>query len=101
MKAKKINPLAGVTNAAKKRGLKVKLVDSRRLKDYAGMNDLIAKKLGFKCPPKTIMADKHMSMPKQRQTLRHEIIERGHMANGMPYWKAHKIALKQENKRLI
>jgi hypothetical protein len=101
MKAKKTNKLLGVVNAAKKRGLKVKLVDSRRLKDYAGMNDLIAKKMGFKCPPRTIMADRDMSIPKQRQTLRHEIIERGHMAKGMPYWKAHKIALKNENKRLI
>jgi hypothetical protein len=100
MKAKK-NPLLGVINAAKKRGLTVKQVDTRRLKDYAGMNDLIAKKMGFKCPKNTVMVDRHMSIPKQRQTVRHEIIERGEMAKGMPYWKAHKIALKRENKRII
>jgi hypothetical protein len=85
-------------NQCKQNKVKVKLVGSRKLADYAGMNDEAAKKLGYrKLPNKTILIDRNLSVKTKKRTLKHELIEMNLMEKKhMPYWVAHKIALKRE-----
>ena len=78
-----------------KRGYKVKLVDAE-LKDYAGMNPLAAKDIGFPIPANEIWIDKKLPLLRQYFTLRHESEEMNLMQGGMSYWEAHKKALKIE-----
>jgi hypothetical protein len=70
------------------------------LHDYAGMNDEIGKKLGFrKLPNRTILIDKGMSVKTKYRTLVHEIVEMKLMENGMKYWQAHLRALRAEKEK--
>jgi len=87
-------------NQCKNNKIKVKLVDSRKLLDYLGMNDEAAKKLGYrKLPNKTILIDKNLSVKTKKRTLKHELVEMNLMEKRhMPYWKAHAKALKAEKK---
>ena len=84
------------------RKVKVRLVPSRQLRDFAGMNDEAARKFGFrKLKDKTILIDKNLSAKTKVRTLRHEVIEMDLMEKKKyPYWKAHKIALREERHKL-
>ena len=84
----------------KDKGVRVVKVDSDTLKDYGGMNFYAAKKMGYhpkKFKPNTIYVDTDLPLDVQVTTLRHEMIERELMADGMEYWPAHLIALRKEN----
>ena len=79
-------------------GLKVKLVPSEKLLDYAGMNDKAASKFGFEMPKQSIYIDRGLCWQGRSETLKHELDEREGMRRGAGYWKAHKKALKNEGK---
>lgn len=102
---KKINPhMLPIIKLANQKGLRVRMV-GKELQDYAGMNDQAAKALGFPAKldlPRTILIDRRMSIRKQEQTLKHEIIERPIMARQKKkdYWTAHLQAEKHENDSL-
>lgn len=97
------NPLsvAGETDLLRQQGIQVQQVGSRRLKDYAGMNDEAAKAMGFPLAPRTVLVNKSMSAKDKAETLKHERVERGLMGKGMKYWPAHKRALKCEDRNPI
>ena len=79
-------------------GLRVKLVPSSVLKDYAGMNYEAAKKIGFPMKKKEILISRDLSDKARYHTLRHELIERDLMINKkVKYWPAHVRALALEN----
>lgn len=79
-------------------GYRIKSVSSKVLKDYAGMNPYAAKQLGFRSiRPDEILVAKDLSSEKRRRTVNHELIEAGNMERGMPYWDAHKVALREES----
>jgi hypothetical protein len=90
----------------KRNNIHVKLVPTSALKDYAGMNDEIGRKMGFKfngrtLPNRTIIIDRNLSMDTRIKTLKHELVEMSLMEKKhMSYWNAHKIALKKENKKI-
>ena len=76
-------------------------VEPKVLKDYAGMNYHAAQAMGFsdiKMHPNMILVDKRLSQKKRKQVIRHEIVEDTLMKRGIPYWRAHKYALKHEVK---
>ena len=82
----------------KELGFDVKYVSERRLADYAGMNYLAAKDMGYpNCGKKEFHIAKNMSAQEKYETLKHEIIERKLMADGDSYWEAHRQALRQED----
>jgi hypothetical protein len=81
----------------KAQGLEVQFVPDKRTADYIGMNDKVGKKLGFRIKGKTLQVDNNLTLKEKRAVLAHERIERGLMAKGSPYWKAHKEALRREN----
>ena len=78
------------------KGYQVKLVDSRSLRDYAGMNPEAAKDFGKSFEPNTYEIDGGLNWEKKYTTLVHEINEHQSMKNGDPYWKAHCKALRDE-----
>ena len=81
----------------KQKGITVKLVSPKRIKDFAGMHDKVAKVFGYpKMKPKTIEIDRTLSIKTKVRTLKHEMVERRLMANGKKYWPSHKVALKKE-----
>ena len=80
-----------------KAGYKVSFVKDRHTADYLGMNDKAAKAMGFPIKgKKKLIVDKNLSLKDKRDVLKHERIERGLMAKGMPYWAAHRRALREE-----
>jgi len=87
-----------LVKVAHSKGLKVTGVKDRTTKDYVGMNDLAARKLGYKIRKKTIYVDKNLNYKVKAHTLNHEIIERDRMSKGDSYWVAHKKALKLEKR---
>jgi len=91
-------------------GLKVERVDGAQVQrdirpDFAeGDNDMHAKQEneeGQTVPDKTVQVDGGIADPeRQKHILEHEIVERQAMLHkGLPYEKAHQIALKLEQKR--
>ena len=79
------------------KGIKVRFTDSRVLKDYAGMNPAIAKKMGFKdIKENEILIDVELPEDAQFKNLIHELIEKELMDDGDSYWTAHNKALKAE-----
>jgi hypothetical protein len=81
----------------KSKGIKVTFTDSRTLKDYAGMNPVIAKKMGFKNIDKNeILIDVQLPEDVQFRNLVHELIEQELMRDGDSYWEAHKKSLAAE-----
>lgn len=81
---------------AKNNNIKVELVESKQLRDYAGMNWLAAKSLGYPIPENTIWIDKSLNRIVARNTLRHELEESKLMEGGKTYWEAHQTALARE-----
>ena len=81
----------------KKKGVKVKLVTSRVLDDYAGMNPRAAKDMHFNgCPKDAILIRRDLSLRDKDQTLRHEVFEQNEMKrNGGKYYPAHKKAMRK------
>jgi len=81
----------------KSKGIKVTFTDSRVLKDYAGMNPCIAKKMGFKNIKKNeILIDIEVPEDVQFKNLIHELIESELMQDGESYWSAHRKSLAAE-----
>lgn len=81
----------------KSKGIKVTFTDSRTLKDYAGMNPVIDKKMGFKKIDKNeILIDVELPEDVQFKNLIHELVEQELMRDGDTYWQAHTKALKAE-----
>jgi hypothetical protein len=81
----------------KSKDIKVTFVDSRTLKDYAGMNPAIAKKMGFTNIEKNeILIDVELPEDTQFKNLIHELIEQELMRDGDSYWEAHKKSLAAE-----
>ena len=65
------------------------------LKDFAGMNWLAARQIGFiQIRSHQILIDKLKSAVEQLRILRHELYEVYLMLHGWNYWKAHEAALK-------
>lgn len=80
----------------KQKGWDTKEVDSRTLRDYAGMNPEAAKAMGAPVKRKTFEIDGGMSWEKRYCTLVHEVNETRDMEHGKTYWDAHCAALKDE-----
>jgi len=80
------------------RNFRVKTVSKDMLKDYAGMNHYAAKWLGFKPLPEKdeILVADDLTGDERRRTIKHEIVEMDLMKKGVPFWEAHKTALKKE-----
>lgn len=83
--------------------IKVVFTDSKVLKDYAAMNPEAARAMGFpdidnKLETKEILIDKELPVGTQVKNLKHELIEMRLMREGMQYWNAHSIALRDEDK---
>jgi hypothetical protein len=79
---------------------RVKRVYDGTLKDYAGMNRPAARKLGYPMPKKIdIIVDGRMSRAKQAKTILHERVEARLIRRGLPYWEAHKQALRAEGRK--
>jgi hypothetical protein len=99
-----INQLQALVAECNRKGVVVKFVATSVLRDYAGMNDEIGRKLGFKMHgrtlrDKTIIIDRNLSPETKLATLKHELVEMRLMSkNNMPYWNAHKRALKVEHR---
>jgi hypothetical protein len=89
--------LQTLVSEANSKGWKVVMVGPEKIKDYAGMNSIVAVKLGYPTTPNTIEIDGSMPLGKQCQTLKHELDEVGTMQQGVPYWPAHNQALQTEN----
>ena len=83
---------------SRSKGVKVTSVKDRTTRDYVGMNDLAAKKMGFPMKSKTIYIDRNLPYRVKCHTLNHEQIERDLMSKGDSYWTAHKKALKREKR---
>lgn len=98
------NQLMALVNECNGKGVTVKFVASSVLRDYAGMNDEIGRKMGFKMygktlPNKTIIIDRNLSPETKLRTLKHELVEMNLMEKRhMPYWNAHNRALKAEHR---
>jgi hypothetical protein len=82
--------------------MKVKEVSPRVLRDYEGMNYETAHKIGMPYPygKNTVIVDATMSEHRKKQVAEHErfemMLERHHPS--MPYWDAHKAALKAQKR---
>jgi hypothetical protein len=87
-------------NYCKSKKIKVKEVSSRTLSDFAGINDEVARKFGFrKMKDKSIFIDKNMKSDTKYRTLKHELVEMNLMEKKRyPYWKAHRIATRAEGR---
>ena len=83
---------------SRNRRFKVITTSKNVLKDYVGMNHYAAKCLGFKPLPEKneILVADDLTSEERRRTIRHEIMEMELMKKGMPFWDAHKVALKKE-----
>ena len=80
----------------KNHGITVRLVGENELHDYAAMNEMAAKRIGFPCKKNEILLDKNPDMARRVRNLRHELVERNLMMEGKTYWDAHVISLKRE-----
>jgi len=93
--------------SCKDKGYTVKLVKTGVLKDYAGMNDEVAKRIGFKhngkkLKDKTILLDINLPVQRKIKDLKHEVVEMNLMEKTkIPYWNAHLKALKAEKGRNV
>lgn len=78
--------------------IKIKYVDSRKLKDYAGANWYFAKKVGmpYPYPKNVILVDKKLDTITRRRTILHETEELKRMRQGEDYWSSHVASLKIE-----
>ena len=99
----KMEELKKLEQYATDNGIKVVYTDSKILKDYAAMNPEAARAMGFpdidnKLETKEILIDKNVSEAEQVKNLKHELIEMRLMREGMEYWDAHTIALRDEDK---
>jgi hypothetical protein len=83
----------------KKQGITVRIVGDNELHDYAAMNEMAAKRIGFPCKKNEILLDRNPDMARRVRNLRHELIERNLMREGRTYWEAHCISLKREKQR--
>ena len=94
--------MTGLTAEAKSRGYKVENKGKDVLHDYAGMNPLAAKAMGFTLPDgkpmpdDVIYLDSGADKSTNVKTLRHELHEMALMAKGQPYFQAHTESLKHE-----
>lgn len=87
-------------------GVTVHLLFDDELRDYAAIHTLIARQLGFllcgqEMPENTICLDGNFSRggkyKVRYRNLKHEMHEMELMKNGMSYWEAHLLSLKNED----
>jgi hypothetical protein len=92
--------LENLIDDLKSKGITVKFVSDKQLKDYAAMNYMAAEAMGYdehhKINAKEYHVSKSMSYERKYKDLQHEIYEQGHMENGDSYWTAHCKSLKEE-----
>lgn len=81
--------------------IKVKEVPTKRVRDYAAMNDEAAKKMGYpKMRDKSIIIDRNLKSDTKYRTLKHELVEMDLMEKKhMKYWPAHLKALAAEKRK--
>ena len=90
----------GISTGRHKQPMKIRLVNKRVLKDYAGMNPMAARALGYKNIRKNEILVASDTTESQRHTIiNHEVDEMQHMEKGDDYWTAHKKALKSEKQK--
>lgn len=94
------NELKRLIAYAKRKGLKISFVGQMTLHDYAAMNPVEGKAMGWDIGKNEIEIDKHRPLNKQVKDLRHEFVEMGLMKSGQPYAEAHVTALKLEGVKL-
>lgn len=76
-----------------KRKLRIKKVNRKSLVDFAGMNKIAARKLGYRMPRNTdIVIVKGLSRKQTGRTIGHEKYEMNQMIKGDNYFTAHKKA---------
>ena len=90
------NKFLNLKRAAEQKGYTVRLVPSKKLGDFAGMNPEAAERMGYPEPKDTFDIDAGMSWELKFRTLVHELREYGKMKKGASYWKAHKYASDNE-----
>jgi len=93
-----------VYEVSDRKGKKVyvyKPVSTRIMEGYAGMNPEAAKVFHFtpKPKPNEILIDRTLKGEWKIRTIKHELIEKGLMDKGWPYWKAHEYADRHEQDR--
>lgn len=98
-----VKELDKLVKYAEDNGLSVVFTDSEVLKDYAAMNPEAARAMGFpdydsNTDTKEILIDKKVPEAEQVKNLKHELIEMRLMKEGMEYWDAHTISLRDEDK---
>ena len=76
----------------------VKLMPTRQMYGYVGMNAAAAKAMGFpwKYGNNTTLIDQNLHGLQEKKTEIHELVEKHFMDLGEPYWKAHKKATTAE-----
>ena len=90
-------PLKDLLAWCESKGIKVKFVGEKELADFAGMNPEAAKKFGYKGIKKDeLLIDVTLPEDIQFKNLIHELVENELIADGDPYWSAHKKALVAE-----
>jgi hypothetical protein len=83
----------------KNHGLTVRIVGEKELHDYAAMNEMAAKRIGFPCRKNEILLDSNPDMSRRVRNLKHELVERNLMMEGKTYWEAHCRALQREKEK--
>lgn len=89
-----------LASQAKDADIKVRLVGDNVLKDYAAMNWMVARSIGFKIPDREIWVSKSLDWDRRLKDLRHELYEADLMLDGYSYWDAHLRALEMEKRRI-
>lgn len=99
--------LSELIGKCRAKGIKVELVPSSRLHDYAAMNWKAGQDFGVPIAPNTIWLDNKYQAngetleQTQARNLKHELDETSDMQKGIPYWKAHKDALVSEKNNTV
>lgn len=85
-----------LVKVARNQGIKVRQVPHSVLKDFWGMNWLLAKQIGYKIPAYTVHIRETLNDKNKAETLNHELIEVSKMRKGNKYWSSHLKALAGE-----
>jgi hypothetical protein len=90
---------AELVGLAGKRGYKIRDVAYDDLKDYAAMNPIFAKQIGYEMPSDEIYMNSKWNgnIQTKYENLRHELEEMAELEKKNPYWKAHLVAYEGED----
>ena len=85
---------------AHKKGIKVR--ENWHNDIWRGMNPKAGRSLNVRCPKKTVLLSTSEDTYKEKaETTRHELVELKLMNKGLKYRKAHKIAMRKEDDRIL